>query len=40
MKKLLVQVQWNLEQKYFKTPEESKGRVQRVHLMTIKGDID
>lgn len=40
MKKLLVQVQWNLDQKYFKTPEETAGRVQRVHLMTIKGDID
>ena len=40
MKKLLVQVQWNLDQKYFKTPEENGGRVQRIHLMTVKGDID
>ncbi|GAB4281540.1 MAG: hypothetical protein Kow0029_26710 [Candidatus Rifleibacteriota bacterium] len=40
MKKLLVQVQWNLDQQYFKTPEETRGRVRRIHLMTIKGDID
>jgi hypothetical protein len=40
MKKLLVQIQWNLEQKYFKTPEVDKGRVQRIHLMTLKGDLD
>lgn len=40
MKKLLVQVQWNLDQRYFATPETSEGQVQRVHLMTIKGDID
>lgn len=40
MKKLLVQVQWNLDQKYFKTPEETAGRVQRIHIMTLKGDID
>lgn len=40
MKKLLVQVQWNLEPKYFKNPEASEGRVQRIHLMTIKADID
>ena len=40
MKKLLVQVQWNLDQRYFATPETSEGQVQRIHLMTIKGDID
>lgn len=40
MKKLLIQVQWNLDQKFFSTPEETSGRVQRIHLMTIKGDID
>lgn len=40
MKKLVVQVQWNLDQKYFKTPEETAGRMQKIHLMTIKGDID
>ncbi len=40
MKKLLVQVQWNLDQNFFKTPEANGGRVQRIHLMTIKADID
>ncbi|HNX74853.1 MAG TPA: hypothetical protein PLM07_06875 [Candidatus Rifleibacterium sp.] len=40
MKKLVVQVQWNIDQKYFTKPEENAGRVQRIHLMTIKGDID
>ncbi|MBU1108098.1 MAG: hypothetical protein KKB51_15610 [Candidatus Riflebacteria bacterium] len=40
MKKLLIQVQWNLDQRYFENPEATDGRVQRIHLMTIKGDID
>lgn len=40
MKKLLVQVQWNLDPQYFKTPETNSGRVQRIHLMTLKADID
>ena len=40
MKKLLVQIQWNLDKQYFKTPEVNKGRVQRIHLMTLKGDLD
>mgnify|MGYP000936672347 CR=1 FL=1 len=40
MKKLVVQIQWNLDQRYFTTPEEKNGRTQRIHLMTIKGDID
>ncbi len=40
MKKLVIQVQWNLDQQYFTKPEETAGRVQRIHLMTIKGDID
>ncbi len=40
MKKILVQVQWNLEQKLFEKPEEKGERLQRIHLMTLKGDID
>lgn len=40
VKKLLVQIQWNLDQRYFATPETSEGQVQRIHLMTIKGGID
>lgn len=39
-KKLIVQVQWNLEPRYFSNPEHEGSRIQRVHLMTIKGDID
>jgi len=40
MKTLLIQVQWNLDKKYFKTPEKTEGRVQKIHLVTMKGDID
>ncbi len=40
MKKLLIQVQWNLDQKNFQNPEATDGRIQRIHLMTVKGDID
>lgn len=40
MKKLLVQVQWNMQAKYFKTPEKDSGKIQRIHLVTLKGDID
>lgn len=39
-KRLIVQVQWNLEPKYYSEPENTKGNVQRIHLMAIKGDID
>lgn len=39
-KRLIVQVQWNLEQAYYSNPESDKGNVQRIHLMAIKGDID
>jgi hypothetical protein len=39
MKRLIVQIQWNLDQKLFKKPEEKSGNTQRIHLMTIKGDI-
>lgn len=39
-KRLIVQIQWNLEPKYFSEPENEKGNIQRIHLMAIKGDID
>jgi hypothetical protein len=39
-KRLIVQIQWNLDSKYYKDPENTKGNLQRVHLMAIKGDID
>lgn len=39
-KRLIVQVQWNLEPKYYSDPENPKGNIQRIHLIAIKGDID
>ena len=39
-KRLIVQVQWNLEPKYYSDPENPKGNTQRIHLIAIKGDID
>ena len=39
-KRLIIQVQWNLEPKYYSDPENPKGNTQRIHLMAIKGDID
>lgn len=40
IKKLIIQVQWNLEQQYFSNPETDKGHVRRIHLITLKGDLD
>lgn len=39
LKKLVVEVQWNLEPALFAKPETTSPQTQRVHLMTIKGDI-
>ncbi len=39
MKRLIVQIQWNLDKKLFTKPEENSANTQRIHLMTIKGDI-
>lgn len=39
-KRLIIQVQWNLEPHYYSDPENPKGNTQRIHLMVIKGDID
>ena len=38
--RLIIQVQWNLEQNYYSDPENPKGNTQRIHLIAIKGDID
>jgi len=39
-KRLIIEVQWNMDRKYWSTPqEETHGNVQRIHLMTIKGDV-
>ena len=40
MKRLIVQIQWNLNQRYYSQPETDEGQVQRIHLMTLKGNID
>ncbi|MBQ3644562.1 MAG: hypothetical protein II961_08200 [Candidatus Riflebacteria bacterium] len=39
-KRLIIQVQWNLEPNYYSDPENPKGNTQRIHLIAIKGDID
>ena len=39
-KRLIVQVQWNLEPNFYSDPENPKGNTQRIHLIAIKGDID
>ena len=39
-KRLIIQIQWCLEPKYYSDPENPKGNIQRIHLMAIKGDID
>ena len=39
-KRLIVQVQWNLEPKFYSDPENPNGNTQRIHLIAIKGDID
>lgn len=39
-KRLIIQVQWNIEPHYYSEPENEKGNIQRIHLMAIKGDID
>lgn len=39
MKKLIIEIKYNIEKQYFTKPDvESKG-TRRIHLMTIKGDI-
>ncbi len=40
MKKLIIQVQWNNKSQYLKEPENEAGDIQRLHLMTVKGDLD
>ena len=39
-KRLIIQIQWNMDPKYYSDPESTKGNIQRIHLMAIKGDID
>lgn len=39
-KRLVCQVQWNLDPQYYSDPASTKGNIQRIHLMTIKADLD
>ena len=41
IKRLIVQIQWNIDKTYFSKPDViDKGNLQRIHLMTIKADIN
>lgn len=40
LKRLIIEVQWNIEKAYLKTPEQQGVGMRRIHLMTIKADID
>jgi len=40
MKRLIVELQWNLDKTLYDKPAVESTSVQRVHLMTIKGDIN
>ncbi|MBF0544717.1 MAG: hypothetical protein HQM08_09805 [Candidatus Riflebacteria bacterium] len=39
MKRLVIQVQWNLEVGYYNQPRTNKGNIQRIHLQTLKADL-
>lgn len=40
MKRLVVQVQWNNDRKHLEEPEVETTGTNRIHLMTLKGDLD
>lgn len=40
LKRLIIEVQWNIEKAYMKKPEQPGTGLRRIHLMTIKADID
>jgi hypothetical protein len=40
VKRLIIEVQWNIEKPLFTKPEQASPQMQRVHLMTLKGDIN
>jgi len=39
-KRLIVEIQWNIDKPFLKTPEQTGAGMRRIHLMTIKADID
>ncbi len=40
MKRLIIEVQWNMDKKKYKEPDSDGPDIQRIHLMTLKGDIN
>lgn len=41
LKRLIVEVQWCMDKRYFGNPDvnDPKANIQRIHLMTLKGDV-
>lgn len=39
MKRLILEVQWVMEKRYFKDPRANSTAVQRIHLIAFKGDV-
>ncbi|HOY65324.1 MAG TPA: hypothetical protein PLP29_00465 [Candidatus Ozemobacteraceae bacterium] len=40
MKRLIVEIQWNMDKKFYKNPDSDGSDIQRIHLITMKGDIN
>ncbi|GAB4281352.1 MAG: hypothetical protein Kow0029_26370 [Candidatus Rifleibacteriota bacterium] len=40
LKRLIIEVQWNIEKPHFKNPDAPGPGLKRIHLMTIKADIN
>lgn len=40
MKRLIIEVQWNIEKPFLKTPDQTGTGMRRIHLITLKADID
>lgn len=40
LKRLIIEVQWNIEKSFLKTPDQTGTGMRRIHLITLKADID
>ncbi len=40
LKRLIIEVQWNFEKPFLKTPDQTGTGMKRIHLITIKADVD
>ncbi len=40
LKRLIIEVQWNIDKSNLKTPDTTGSGMRRIHLMTLKADID